>query len=309
MLRFMTAPKARPAIPQAAANGTRPRSWLMRASPAPNRPTPPQADHLPRRPRALAEEQVGGQRGDGADHEPGRAAERVARDQHDVGRRLDVGQRRERDPPERGHRRQRGHERDHARRRVGALVPDEAHDEHGAEDERGGGDPAHGASSPRAAGGPALRRVLPATCGLWPNRRRALLGVSAPPAPPSTRATWVAKYQPPASTACGSASATGRPSPSRITRVAKAAANSASWVATMHVRSSSAPRARRGAPGPSRAWARRAAGARRRRRARAAAPSAAARRRTRRAGGGRRARSRARRRRSSRASDGRRDAG
>ena len=51
-------------------------------------------------------------------------------------------------------------------------------------------------------------------------------------APPSTRAVWVAKYQPPPSTSAVGASATGRPSPSRIVRSAHAAANSASWVAT-----------------------------------------------------------------------------
>ena len=154
------------------------------------------ADHLPRRPRALAEEQVRGERGDGADHEPGRAAERVARDQHDVGRRLDVGQRGERDAPERGHRGERRHECDHARRRVRALVPDEADERDRAEDEERG----QRSSSCEAS-------------GLWASarsQRGALLGVSAPPAPPSTRATWVAKYQPPASTSCGVASATGR---------------------------------------------------------------------------------------------------
>ena len=47
---------------------------------------------------------------------PGGTAERVARDQDDVGRRLDVRQRRERDPPER---------RERGQRRDGATVRDE----------------------------------------------------------------------------------------------------------------------------------------------------------------------------------------
>ena len=211
----MTAPKPSPAIPQAAASGTRPRSRpKTRARPAPNRPDAAPGDHLPRRPRALAEEQVAGQRGDGADHEPGRAAERVAGDQHDVGRRLDVGQRGEGDPAERGHRRQRRDERDHARASGGCARTRRSR----PRSRRRGG-----ASSRRSS---SCRHPLGAP-------RAPCSGVSAPPAPPSTRATWVAKYQPPASTSCGAASATGRPSPSRITRVANAAANSASWVATI----------------------------------------------------------------------------
>ena len=45
--------------------------------------------------------------------------------------------------PEGRHRRQRRDERDHARGRVRALVPDEADQQDGAEDQRGAGDPAH----------------------------------------------------------------------------------------------------------------------------------------------------------------------
>ena len=62
--------------------------------------------------------------------------------------------------------------------------------------------------------------------------RPGLAGRARRRPPPSTRAVCVAKYQPPPSTSAVGASATGRPSPSRIVRSAKAAANSASCVAT-----------------------------------------------------------------------------
>ena len=103
--------------------------------------------HLPRGPRPLSEEHVRGQRRHRPDREAGRAAERVAGQQHDVGRRLDVRQRRERDPAERGEGRERGDEREHARRRVRALVPREARHQGEAEHHERGGQPAHGATS------------------------------------------------------------------------------------------------------------------------------------------------------------------
>ena len=56
--------------------------------------------------------------------------------------------------------------------------------------------------------------------------------VSAPPAPPSTRATSVAKCQPPASTSAAGPSAIITPCPISTTRSANSAANSVSCVAT-----------------------------------------------------------------------------
>ncbi len=133
-------------------------------------PDPAPRDHLPRRPRALGEEQVRRQRRHRPDREPGRAAEHVAGDQDDVGRRLHVRQRRERDPAERGQRRQRGDEREHLRGRPRPLVPGEAREQRQAEDREARADPDHRSTSGRAAASSAAPDC----------------GSSAPPAPPST---------------------------------------------------------------------------------------------------------------------------
>src|SRR3954449_7491922 len=208
--------------------------------------------HLPRRPRPLAEEDVGGERREGADSEAGRPPERVARQQHDVGRRLDVGQGRERDPPERRERRERRHEGQHARGRMRALVPREARDEGEPEDHEGGREPAHRATSvcsgaEGSVAGPAVRgAAAPSGAAAW-MRAAPASGSRAPPA--RMRAVWVAKYHPPPRTSAVGASATGAPSPSSTVRSAQEAANSASWVAT----STAAP-----APASSRRWAARA---------------------------------------------------
>ena len=94
----------------------------------------PPRRHLPRRPRPLSEEEVRGQPGERADDESGGAPERVARYQHDVGRRLDVRERGERDSPERGERRERAHERDDSGIRARPLVPGEPRGEREPED-------------------------------------------------------------------------------------------------------------------------------------------------------------------------------
>ena len=212
----------------------------------------PPREHLPRCPRPLAEDDVGRDRGDRADREAGRAAERVAGDQHDVGRRLDVRERRERDPPERRERGQRRDERDGARR-AGAS--------------------ARTRRSRRPARARAARRS--ASCQLTTRAsaalRRSGLELSAiacpavrmPRCPPRTRAVSVAKYQPPASSSARARRRARARPPAAPTRVANAAANSGSWVAT----STAAPRSRAreqlagelrlGARGPCRASARR----------------------------------------------------
>ncbi len=116
-----------PRAPHASASGTRPIRWpVSAAQDGAEHAAEAPGDHLPRRPRALPEDEVRRERGDRADDEAGRGAEREAGDQDDVGRRLDVRQRRERDPPERGERCERRDEREHPRGRVRALVPGEA---------------------------------------------------------------------------------------------------------------------------------------------------------------------------------------
>ena len=200
--------------------------------------------------------------------------------------RLDVRQRGERDPAERRHRGQRRVQREHAA--VDACARTRR--------SRPPAPPQGSASRPRCSSSQHRRALL--------RRERA------------ARAAEHARDlggedQPPASTSDGVASATGRPSPSRITRVANAAANSASCVATTTTPSRSQ---RRAASASRRAGSMPRVGSsssrcRRARRARTRAPNAAAHPRRHRAGGERRTRSRRIGARSSRASGGRPDAG
>src|SRR5262249_22982332 len=141
-----------------------------------------------------------------------RRPERVAGEDHDVRSRLDVGEGGERDSAGDRERGQRGDEGDDLRGRPRALIPGEARDQDGAEDQEAGELPAH--LSPSAESGAA-----PCSGVTIPGRSRI-------------RATSVAKYQPPESASPLPASAIATPSPSRTTRSAKLAANSTSWVAT-----------------------------------------------------------------------------
>ena len=118
----------RPASPHTAAStnrlGSRPRKQAREHGAADAHRSP--AGHLPDGPGALREEDVRHDRGDRAHREARHRAERVAGEQHDVGGRLDVRERGEREPPDHRQRRERGHQREHARGRLLALVPREA---------------------------------------------------------------------------------------------------------------------------------------------------------------------------------------
>ena len=113
--------------------------------------------HLPRRPRPLAEEEVRHQPSERPDHEARAGAERVPGHQHDVGRRLDVRQRGERDPPERRERGQRRHQRDDPRVRARALVPAEPGQQGHAQDQERAELPAHAGLGRGALARPAGR--------------------------------------------------------------------------------------------------------------------------------------------------------
>ena len=119
---------------------------------------------------------------------PGARPERVAGEDDDVGGRLDVGERGEGDPAGDRQRRQRRDQRHDLRRRPRALVPGEAGEQHGAEDQEAGQLPAH---QPHASPGP--------------EHRGALLGGDRRPGRSRTRATSVAKYQPPERTSAAGA--------------------------------------------------------------------------------------------------------
>src|SRR3954467_2586398 len=114
---------------------------------------------------------------------------------------------------------------------MAVLVPAEAERERDEQHGEGCELPAHGATS-------MVRR----------RRRRSApsSGVSAP----TIRAVSVAKYQPPVSTSAVAPSAIGRPSASRTTRSANAAANSVSCVATRTATPAAASARRRSARSP-----------------------------------------------------------
>ena len=192
--RSRNEPYARPASAQA--RGERPAAEVAPEDAREQRAEDPDrapAGHLPRRERALAEEDVRRQRADGADDEAGRAAEDVAREQDDVGRRLDARDRRERDAAERGERGERRDEREELRRRPRALVPREA----GGERDREHGE---GGELPAVTGAPATVVM----------RARSRSAPSSGSSAPSTiRAVSVAKYQPPLSSSAVGPSAIG----------------------------------------------------------------------------------------------------
>ena len=121
----------------------------------------PPAGHLPRGPRSLAEEEVRRQPRDRADREAGAASERVAGDEHDVGRRLDVRERGERDPPERRERRQRPHQRDDPGIGSDVLVPGEAAGERYRQDRERAELPGHAVTSASAL----ATRAIPSSGG------------------------------------------------------------------------------------------------------------------------------------------------
>ena len=143
---------------------------------------------------------------------PGARAEREAREQHDVRRRLDVGDRREGDPPDRGQRGHGRHQREQPGRRLRALPPHEARQQGGAEDQHDGRDAltrapprrSSAARPPRASA--RRRRGCARSASRSTSRRRGPRRVGA--------------------------SATTSPLPSRTVRAATATASSASWVAS-----------------------------------------------------------------------------
>ena len=96
-------------------------------------PVSPQPTICHGSPRPLPEEEVRCQRRGGADDEARGAAERVAGDEHDVGRRLDIRDRGKRHPPEGGERGKRADERDDPCVGFRALIPGEAGGERDAE--------------------------------------------------------------------------------------------------------------------------------------------------------------------------------
>src|SRR5205085_11486121 len=116
-------------------------------------------------------------------------------------------------PAHHGKRGQRRDQREHARRGPGALVPPEPGRQRDEEHHDRRGLPAHGTSSRSSSAAP------------WS-------GVSAPPAPPSTRATSVLTCHPPVRTSPTGPSAITSPWPSSTARSASWAANSVSCVAT-----------------------------------------------------------------------------
>ena len=108
-------------------------------------PAEPPRRHLPGRPRSLPEPEVGDQRGERADREARRRAERVSGEDDDVGGRLDVGEGGEGDPPGDRQRGERGDEGDDLRGRSRALVPGEAAEQDAGEDQEADQLPAHAA--------------------------------------------------------------------------------------------------------------------------------------------------------------------
>ena len=119
-------------------------------------PAHPPPRHLPRGPRPLAEPEVGDQRGQRADREAGGAAQRVAGEDDDVGGRLDVGEGGEGDAAGDRQRRQGGDQGDDLRGRARALVPGEAGEQDGGEDQEAGQLPAHRSPSSCERGRPRL---------------------------------------------------------------------------------------------------------------------------------------------------------
>src|SRR5680860_884153 len=103
----------------------------------------PPAGHLPGRPGALAEPEVRDQPGQRPDREAGSRAEREAAEDDDVGGGDDVGQGREGDPAGDGEGREGGDQGDDLRRRARALVPGEATEQDGGEDDEAGQLPTH----------------------------------------------------------------------------------------------------------------------------------------------------------------------
>ncbi len=126
----------------------------------PHHPAQSPARHLPRRPGALTEPEVGDEAGEGADRKARRRAQRVAGEDDDVGRRLDVGEGGEGDPPGDRQCGQRRDQRHHLRRRPRALVPSEPAKQDRADDEKRGQLPGH---QPRPSGGEFVFSSPPAT--------------------------------------------------------------------------------------------------------------------------------------------------
>ena len=249
---------------QASASGTRPRRRKRDpAEPGAEQPAGAPGDHLPRRPRALAEEQVRDERGDRTDHEPGRAAEHVPGDHDDVGRRLDVGQRREGDTPEGRQRGQRRDEGEHARCRDACARTRRSRRR---ARRRGSAASRRDSSHVTPPGRIALWPIAPSETSpegeASPINAAPSSAVSAPPAPPSTRATCVAKYQPPASTLRGRRVGDGAP----VAEEDHARGEGRGKLGVVRRDHHDArrdraagPRARHGGPAPCPGWARRAA--------------------------------------------------
>src|SRR6185312_2099889 len=191
-------------------------------------PAEPPGGHLPRRPRSLPEPEVGDQRGERADREARRRAERVPGEDDDVGGRLDVGEGGEGDPPGDRQCRQRGDQGDDLGGRARALIPGEAADQDGGEDQETDQLPAH-PPAPRAS--ELFRHIWRLKSEARPPRRAAPGSWVTTPGTSRTRATSVAKYQPPERMSALGPSAITIPSPRRTTRSANSAANSTSWVA------------------------------------------------------------------------------
>ena len=180
--------KTKPAAQQTIASGHRPNA---RASSAPVRLRIPQASAAPSTPvapHAAICQGVHGpwpkkkfelSAGQGPDGEPRRSAERVAGDEHDVRGRLDVGDRGERDPAQRGECRQRSHQGDDPGVGPLSLIPGKAGGQGERQQTEGAELPAHAMTS-RAA-------------DRWAMSAAPSAGVSAPPAPPRMRAVSVAK--------------------------------------------------------------------------------------------------------------------
>ncbi len=138
--------------------------------------------------------------------EAGHGAERVAREQHDVGGRLDVRDRREREPPDHRQRRERRHEREHARGRLARARTRRSR-------------PASASARSSTEDACQLTRAASATVS---GRRSAAAPSSGSSAAPSVmRATWVEKCRPPPSISAGGPSAITTPWPSSTTRSAK----------------------------------------------------------------------------------------
>ena len=122
-------PNAKPRPRVKAANASL-RRRTRRPRPASSAAAAP-GEHLPRRVRALAEEEVRRDRGQGADGEPASRPERHARGGDDHGHRLDARDRSEEHSACGGEAAQRRDERQVARRHGAALEPREPCDEDG----------------------------------------------------------------------------------------------------------------------------------------------------------------------------------